>query len=381
MARFFVAVATVCLLALPPVGAKKFYGKKRDPGGPYHHIVSPLPHEAPNFLASELPSVFDWRNVSGVDYTSGNLMQHAPGPDYCGACYAFATTSHLNDRFNVARKGAWPKSQLSVQALITCGASMPTGCGGGDVGAALKFIHEHGMPDETCHSYQASNLECNALNICQDCMTGYTPTCWARRHFPVFRIKEFGQILPNGNVSDPNPLRRAQVIADMGVRMKAEILNRGPIVCQLACPDPAAGSTDPWHDRGYVDNYTPFFNDEGPNYAPFILHEKNYTCVGGDWNTCVDHDIVVTGWGEEKGTPYWLVRNSWGTWWGEGGFFRIIMGINNLGIESRCDFGVPDIDGHYTDEHGIPHIPMATPSMFADRFALAQQMKEQVVYS
>lgn len=382
MASFVVAFVSLSLVLLS-CGAKKNYGKLRDPNGPYEHIVSPRPHEEPSFLASDLPAVFDWRNVNGHDYTSGNLMQHAPGPDYCGACYAFATTSHLNDRFNVARKGAWPSTQLSVQVLITCGASMPTGCSGGDPSASLKFIHEYGLPDETCHSYQAQNLQCNALAVCQDCMTGFTPTCWGRKHFPMYRIKEYGHIGPNGNVSDLNPLRRSAVIQDMVVRMKAEIHGRGPIVCQLACPDPVPNTFDPKHSRGYVDDYTPFFNDEGPNYAPFILHNTNYTCVGGDWANCVDHDIVVSGWGEENGTPYWLVRNSWGTWWGEGGWFRIIMGINNLGIESGCDFGVPDVDGIYTDAQGIPHMPLATPETFADRFAKSDNvssLKEEVVY-
>merc|ERR1712178_215035 len=112
--------------------------------------------------------------------------------------------------------------------------------------------------------------------------TGYNPTCWARKHFPLFRIKEYGQVLPRGNVSDLDPKQRQRVIDDMVVRMKAEIWKRGPIVCQLACPDPINGITDPFHDRGYVDNYTPFFNDLGPNYEPFILHDKNYTCKGGD---------------------------------------------------------------------------------------------------
>lgn len=38
-------------------------------------------------------------------------------------------------------------------------------------------------------------------------------------------------------------------------------------------------------------------------------------------------------------------RNSWGTYWGENGWFRIKMHHNNLGIEQDCDWGVPIPDG------------------------------------
>lgn len=43
------------------------------------------------------------------------------------------------------------------------------------------------------------------------------------------------------------------------------------------------------------------------------------------------------------GTPYWIVRNSWGSFWGEGGWFRIIRGKKHfdLGITTDCVFGVP----------------------------------------
>lgn len=35
------------------------------------------------------------------------------------------------------------------------------------------------------------------------------------------------------------------------------------------------------------------------------------------------------------------MRNSWGTHWGESGLFRVIRGINNIGIESDCAWATP----------------------------------------
>ena len=49
--------------------------------------------------------------------------------------------------------------------------------------------------------------------------------------------------------------------------------------------------------------------------------------------TCLDSK------GTENGTPYWLVANSWSTQWGEDGFFKILRGKNECGIEGQVFAG------------------------------------------
>ena len=42
------------------------------------------------------------------------------------------------------------------------------------------------------------------------------------------------------------------------------------------------------------------------------------------------HCVRLIGWGDDGGTPYWLVANEWSTSWGEGGFFRIHRTANGV---------------------------------------------------
>ncbi|PHT30400.1 hypothetical protein CQW23_29994 [Capsicum baccatum] len=61
---------------------------------------------------------------------------------------------------------------------------------------------------------------------------------------------------------------------------------------------------------------------------------------GGTYHgSCADrinHAVTVIGYGtDEQGQKYWLLKNSWGTNWGENGFMKIIRDTGNPG--GHCD--------------------------------------------
>jgi len=261
-------------------------------------IKSPRPHEYLN--AKDLPASFDWRNVNGVNYLSQSRNQHIP--QYCGSCWAHGTTSSLADRINIGRNRTWPEIALSPQTIINCGAGGD--CNGGFADSVYEYAHEHGIPEESCQNYLAANPDsedCSPIQICKNCK-GPAPAagktgdenCWATKNYATWKVSEYG------TVSGAN-------------KMKAEIFARGPISCGIDATDGLEA------------------------YKGGIYSEKNI------WPG-INHILAVVGWGVENGTEYWIGRNSWGTYWGESGFFRIKMHKDNLAIEEDCQWAVPIIN-------------------------------------
>ncbi len=46
--------------------------------------------------------------------------------------------------------------------------------------------------------------------------------------------------------------------------------------------------------------------------------------IDSDCNQNVNHAVLMIGYGTENGQDYWLLKNSWGTSWGEKGFFKVL---------------------------------------------------------
>jgi len=98
--------------------------------------------------------------------------------------------------------------------------------------------------------------------------------------------------------------------------MKAEIFKNGPISCGIHVSDGFL-AYDPTKNNGIYSEKIRF---------PMINHE-----------------ISVTGYGKDRdtGEEFWYGRNSWGTYWGINGFFKMAMGGDGLGIERDCLAGTP----------------------------------------
>lgn len=233
-------------------------------------VVSKRPHEY--LKSSDLPESLDYR-IDGLLTT--DLNQHIPV--YCGSCWAHSAFSSIGDRLKIQSGGKQRDIIPSVQALINCGDAGT--CNGGDSNSANKWVHDNGIPDVSCQQYQAKNMECSAINTCMNCDPG-GGECYEVKDYPVIKVTEYGSVKGDENIM-------------------AEIFARGPVSAYIN----ANCLEDPVYTGGIV-----------------MYDSCN--------KRTVNHAIQLNGWGSENGTDYWIGRNSWGTYWGEHGFFRIVRGGN-----------------------------------------------------
>jgi hypothetical protein len=227
----------------------------------------------------------------------------------CGSCWDFsgcgtATCAQI-------QVGAWPADgsmAYSPQYYLDC--VQDGGCNGDDNTTVLQDIEANGAPTEAEYGPYAGDS--------QRCNTAGTTT--------KYKISGWG-------FADSNGGQGVTSTADI----KEALATYGPVGCAVA-----AG--DDW------DEYTGGVS-------------------AGSGSTDINHDVMIVGWQDDatlRAGGYWIVRNSWGTEWGESGYMRLQYGADQIGTETvfaqASPTPVPGPTPGPTPPAPTPPTPTPTPS-------------------
>jgi hypothetical protein len=124
--------------------------------------------------ASEAASSFDLRSVDGRNFLGPVRNHHLPLNSGCASCWAVTSASVIGDRLAMLMDKAGIKGvariEVSAQYLLNCVPGQHH-CGyPGSASAAMRYVREHGIPDESCapwqNGWEYGVQQCDALHIC-----------------------------------------------------------------------------------------------------------------------------------------------------------------------------------------------------------------------
>jgi C1A family cysteine protease len=206
---------------------------------------------------------------SSFDWRSQGKVPAVRDQGSCGSCWAFGTAGVMETALRVQKNIS---VDISEQYLISCNNN-GWGCGGGwwahdlHTNTSGKYNNPPGAVLEGDFPYSNSNGTCSKV------------------YNHPYRLAEW-RYVSGINVPSVDAI-------------KAAIYNYGPVavsVCSIG-----------WG-----------------NYTGGVYSTNNTSCSGG-----VDHAVILVGWNDADQT--WILRNSWGSRWGESGYMRIRWGTSNVG--------------------------------------------------
>lgn len=250
----------------------------------------------PDFTVSKsLPTEFDWRNYNGHAYIGDPRDQGS-----CGSCYSFGAAAAAEGAYNVATGSIDNNTADFSEAYIAfCLSNISPysshfdGCNGADYEYyELQALVDIGIIDESYFPYtDANNQSC--------------PSTTASA--PKTKFESWHRVAS----SDVDAIKTA-------------IMTYGVVDAAV-----------------YV---TTSFS----NYSGGIWSDSNNSCSNGAYTT-TNHAIALVGWGHDATEgDYWILRNSWGSSWGEGGYMRIA--VNSAAVDCAVCYMVYD---------NVPQAPVA----------------------
>jgi C1A family cysteine protease len=222
----------------------------------------------------DIPTSVDWRN--------NGIVVPIKDQGNCGSCWAFSTVVSYEGQ--VALKTG-NLTSFSEQNLVDCvkgqtisGSSQTccSGCEGGLMDYAFQYMMDKQQGNDATeqrYPYTATDGTCS-FNIKN---TAYVP------------VTSYTDI-ESGNEED----------------LKDATANVGPISI-------AVDANSGWQ------SYT------GGIFKPSFCNPNH-----------LNHGVAIVGYGTENGQEYWIIRNSWGESWGEGGYIRIAYGSNICGLANEA---------------------------------------------
>jgi len=213
-----------------------------------------------------------------VDWRTKGAVTGVKDQAQCGSCWSFSSTGSIEGAYFLK---TGKLVSLSEQDLMDCSVSLGNqGCNGGDMDSAFQYvINNKGIDTEASYPYKATGP-----NKCQ-----FKPADIGATITGFHDVK-------SGSESD-----------------LLDAVNKQPVSVAI---DAAHQSFQMYHSGVY--------------YEP--------TCS----STRLDHGVLVVGYGtDDSGVAYWIVKNSWGSSWGNAGYLNMSRNKNNnCGIASAASYPI-----------------------------------------